>query len=139
MTRTAVITPILAALCLAVPAILFVPGGPARSQVPEEVHTSELAMRAYMVDVSEQLGVTCNYCHDTKNFKSDTKRAFKVAKDHMRIVDLLYAKGFEKHIKVDCRMCHRGEAKPNFKELGFPISPEANAAPAEKKDKTAKP
>ena len=82
------------------------------------VTASELAQREAMVKMSRQLGVTCNHCHDVKNFKDPKLDNFKIAKDHMRIVDLLNAQGFtgKKAPKADCFMCHRGKSMPDYKE-----------------------
>jgi hypothetical protein len=62
--------------------------------------------------------VTCNHCHDVKNFKSDKLETFKISKQHMRVVELLNTKGFTgpKAPRADCFMCHRGKAIPDYKE-----------------------
>jgi hypothetical protein len=78
----------------------------------------ETLQREYMVKVARQLGVTCNYCHDVKNFRSTALPAYKVAVEHTKIVDLLNTKGFlgPKAPRADCYMCHRGKAIPDYKE-----------------------
>jgi hypothetical protein len=85
---------------------------------PHKVVDTELEYREYMVKISRQLGVTCNYCHDVKDFKSSKLPPYGVSKDHMRIVDLLNQQGFRGRnaVKADCFLCHRGLAKPNYKE-----------------------
>ncbi|HEX4923852.1 MAG TPA: photosynthetic reaction center cytochrome c subunit family protein [Bdellovibrionales bacterium] len=78
----------------------------------------DFAIREAMVKMSKQLGVTCNFCHDLQNFRSDKIDKYKVAKDHMRIVDLLNTQGFKgkRDVKADCYMCHRGKPVPDYKE-----------------------
>lgn len=77
---------------------------------------AELKTRAEMIDISRQLGVTCAHCHDTSNLKSPQKRAYKVAKEHLRVTRLLNDKGFKGKPKVTCYMCHRGKVVPDYKE-----------------------
>lgn len=79
---------------------------------------ADLAYREYMQLISRQLGVTCDYCHDVNNFKSPTKIHHSTAKQHMEIVKWLNLKGFSgpKAPAADCYMCHRGQAKPDYKE-----------------------
>ena len=72
---------------------------------------------------SRQLGVTCVYCHNLDNFKSDEKLTFKTAVKHSQMVRVLQEdvfndrdKGNDLKVKVDCFMCHRGLEIPAFKE-----------------------
>lgn len=78
---------------------------------------SDIQQRQYMIEISRQLGVTCTYCHDLKDFKKADKPAHKVSKTHIEVVKTLNDKysGQIGH-KVDCYMCHRGQAKPDYKE-----------------------
>ncbi len=76
----------------------------------------EIRMRDHMIEVSRQMGVTCNYCHDVKNFRNRDMKAWKKGKEHMRIVELLNTKGFIHGPKADCYLCHRGKAVPDYKE-----------------------
>lgn len=77
----------------------------------------DIAIRQNMVQISEQLGVTCTHCHDPNNLKSDKMKTWKVAKEHIRVTELLNSKaGFGGHPKVDCYSCHRGEAIPKPRE-----------------------
>ena len=77
----------------------------------------DFATRDYMIEISRHLGVTCSYCHDLKNFRSDNIVAYKTAKKHMDITQWLNKDGFKgKPKKVDCYLCHRGKAKPDFLE-----------------------
>jgi len=78
----------------------------------------DVKVREYMIEISRQLGVTCNYCHDVKNFRSNSMRTWKLSQEHMRIVELLNTKGFSKlsKVKADCYMCHRGKAIPEYHE-----------------------
>ncbi len=80
-------------------------------------HDQELKQRDYMIEISRQLGVTCNYCHDVKNFRSETLKTWKKSKSHMQMVDLLNTRSFKgTDVKADCFMCHRGKAMPDYKE-----------------------
>ena len=91
---------------------------PSQSQSANSVKTQDEEMRLYMVNISRQLNVTCTTCHNTTNFKSDDKLPFKVAKEHMKITQLLIDNGMDgkKSAKADCYMCHRGELKAAYKE-----------------------
>ena len=76
-----------------------------------------LDVRESMIAISRQLGVTCAHCHDVNNFEAPDKLAFKTARSHMRIVQLLNSQqGFAGKPKADCFMCHRGEARYEYKE-----------------------
>jgi hypothetical protein len=73
--------------------------------------------RQPMIDISRQLGVTCTYCHDSKNYRDGSKATYQTAKKHMQVIDMLnnqFKTAFSE--KVDCFMCHHGTAKPDFKE-----------------------
>lgn len=73
--------------------------------------------RVQMADISRQLGVTCVHCHNTRNYRDGSKAAHGIAKSHMEMVDTInekYKNSFS--AKVDCFMCHKGQAKPEFKE-----------------------
>ena len=83
---------------------------------PTVNHDREIQTRDYMIEVSRQLGVTCNYCHDVKNFRLNDMKTWKKSKEHMRIVELLNNRGFVNGPKADCYLCHRGKAVPDFKE-----------------------
>ncbi len=73
--------------------------------------------REQMIVISRQLGVTCVHCHDSKNYRDASKKAHQVAKAHMEMVDMINDK-FKNTFsaKVDCYSCHKGVAKPEFKE-----------------------
>ena len=77
----------------------------------------EIKVRQYWVQISKELGVTCDYCHNVNNFKSFEKPQMKRTQEHVRIVELLNKKGFtyKDAPKADCYMCHRGKAIPDFK------------------------
>ncbi len=94
---------------------------------PTVKHDQEIQTRDYMIEVSRQLGVTCNYCHDVKNFRSSEMKAWKKSKEHMRIVELLNHKGFTNGPKADCYLCHRGKAVPDFKEVATKPDPAPSA------------
>ncbi len=92
-------------------------------QTPAKIKTEEDIIRENMLSISRQLGVSCNVCHDSENFKSDKKVQFKIAKDHIRITQVLIDSGMDgkKGPKASCYMCHRGELNPPFKTPEFPI------------------
>ena len=91
------------------------------SQSPAKLKSKEEEVRESMVVISRQLGVTCNACHDTQNFQDDKKIEFKIAKEHMRVVNLLNQEGFRGTPKVDCYMCHKGQLKPDYREPKNPV------------------
>lgn len=73
--------------------------------------------REQMITISRQLGVTCTHCHDSRNYRDASKKTHQIAKAHMEMVDMINEK--YKHsfsAQVDCYMCHKGVAKPEFKE-----------------------
>ncbi len=78
---------------------------------------ADIQQRQYMIEISRQLGVTCTYCHDIKDFKVADKAAYKISKTHIEVVKTLNEK-YSGQIgeKVDCYMCHHGQTKPSYKE-----------------------
>lgn len=86
------------------------------AQTKDNLLENEKKVRDQMIVISRQLGVSCKECHNLDNFKSDEKIEFKIAKEHMRVVNLLNDKGFRGTPKADCYMCHRGQMKPAYKE-----------------------
>jgi len=88
------------------------------SNTPAGIKSNEEQMREQMIVISRQLGVTCITCHNTDNFKSDRKDTFKIAKEHMKLTQLLIDSGLngKTAAKADCYMCHRGQLKPDYKE-----------------------
>jgi hypothetical protein len=94
----------------------------AATSSPREVkklRDSELEQREAMIKMSRQLGVTCAYCHDVSNFKNRSMATYKVAADHLAMIELLNARSFtlKNGPRADCYMCHRGKAIPDYKEL----------------------
>jgi hypothetical protein len=90
----------------------------ALAQTPAKIKSDEEQMREMMVTMSRQLGVTCNSCHNPENFRSDKKIEFRIAKEHMKLTQLLIDSGMDgkKGPKASCYMCHRGELKPPYQE-----------------------
>lgn len=105
---------------VAIPVLLMTPE--VQSQSANTVKADDEAMRSYMVQISRQLGVTCTTCHDTGNFRKADIKQFKVAKEHMKLTQILIDNGMDgkKYAKADCYMCHRGTLKPAYKE---PVNP----------------
>jgi hypothetical protein len=83
-----------------------------------KIKANENQVRQEMIVISRQLGVTCAECHNIQNFASDEKKTFKVAKDHMRILETLHSNGFDgkKGPEATCYMCHQGELHPDYKD-----------------------
>lgn len=80
---------------------------------PDPPKDHDLMVREEMLKISKQLGVTCNYCHDVTNFKSNRIPAFGVALDHIKLVELLKRTHFSGNDKqINCYLCHRGQPKP---------------------------
>lgn len=96
---------------------------PSFAQTPSKVKSQEEQMREMMVSISKQLGVTCTACHNPENFRSNAKMEFKIAKEHMKITQLLIDNGMDgkKGPKASCYMCHQGQMKPSYQmpEAGF--------------------
>lgn len=113
----------LLANCFAIvlPVLLIAPDS--HSQSAKKLKAQEEEMRSYMIAISRQLGVSCTTCHITDNFKSDEKAHFKIAKDHMRLTQLLIDNGMDgkRGPKADCYMCHRGQLKPDYLEKLHPM------------------
>lgn len=102
---------------------LAVSAGQAHAQSPSQIKLEEEKMREVMVTMSRQLGVTCTACHNTENFKSDQNPSFKIAREHMKITQLLIDGGMngKSGPKADCYMCHRGQLKPAYQEKISPM------------------
>jgi hypothetical protein len=96
--------------------LILTPSG--RSESASKIKIDEEKTRQEMVVISRQLGVTCAECHNVQNFALSDKKSFKVAKDHLRIVEVLRAQGFDgkKGPEASCFMCHQGALRPVFKE-----------------------
>lgn len=92
---------------------------PPAFQIKEEGATPEAwdKYRAEMLKISRQLGVDCTYCHNTQNYRDSSKKAFQIGLQHMEMIDMLNNK-FKNSFKdkVDCYMCHKGQAIPDYKE-----------------------
>lgn len=88
----------------------------AKAQSANDLKKTEAQVRAEMLSISNQLGLTCIDCHNTNNFASDEKRLFKVAAEHIKITEILKERGFDgkRGPEASCYMCHRGEIKPPY-------------------------
>lgn len=88
------------------------------SQSAAKIKSTDEVVREEMIEISRHLRVTCTECHNVDNFKDNKKASFKIAKEHMGIVNLLKSKGFDGKDGplATCYMCHRGALKPAFKE-----------------------
>lgn len=102
-----------------VPFLLFLLWGPVGWAEPvTQFVSSEEQIRTEMVTISRELGVTCTECHNVQNFSDNSKKSFKVSKDHMKLTQLLKENGFDgkKGPMSTCYMCHRGKLRPDYKE-----------------------
>jgi hypothetical protein len=88
-------------------------------------------VRVQMVQLSRELGVTCTECHSAKNWKDSSKATFKIAKSHLKTVELLRSNGFngKKFPEASCFMCHQG----HLKFASRMQHPEGSTAPVESK------
>ncbi len=79
----------------------------------EKFKTEQEIIRVQMVQLSRELGVTCTECHSAKNWKDGSKANFKIAKEHMKTVEVLRANGFngKRGPEASCFMCHQGKMK----------------------------
>jgi hypothetical protein len=75
---------------------------------------SDKEIRAVMKDMATQLGVDCNYCHNTKDYKSFEKPMKEFAQAKISMVNWLNAKYRPPDAKwnYSCYSCHRGVVKP---------------------------
>lgn len=80
--------------------------------------TTEEQIREEMINLSREIGVTCNECHSLRDFKDSSKKSYKIGKEHMKITQLLREKNFDgkNGPKATCYMCHRGKLVPDFVE-----------------------
>jgi len=90
----------------------------AHSESVTKFVTKEETIRDQMITISRELGVTCTECHNVQNFRDDSKKSFKVGKEHMKITQMLKENGFDgkKGPMSTCYMCHRGKLRPDYKE-----------------------
>ncbi len=88
------------------------------SQSAAKIKSQDEIIREQMIEMSRQLSVTCTECHRVDNFKDNKKPNFKIAKEHMEIVEILKAKGFngKNGPLASCYMCHQGVLKPAYQE-----------------------
>ena len=72
---------------------------------------------------SKELGISCSYCHDVKNWASDTLPAKNIARGmwNMRVIinnEILpgiTGRNYENDPAVSCITCHRGKPVPTEK------------------------
>jgi hypothetical protein len=109
-------------VALTVPVLFLAPHS--FSQSPAALKNEQEEMRQVMITLSRQLGVTCTSCHVENNYSSDKMVTFKLAKEHMRLTQLLIDNGMDgkRGPKADCFMCHRGKLKPDHVEKVNPIT-----------------
>lgn len=93
---------------------LLVLAPPARTQSAKDIKASEEQVRKEMLQITKELGTTCTECHSVNDFKKSAKPSFRVAAEHMKLVAVMKANGFDgkKGPEANCFMCHRGEMKP---------------------------
>lgn len=90
----------------------------AQSESIAKFVTTEEKIREEMIAISRELGVTCTECHNVQNFRDDSKKSFKVGKEHMKLTQMLKDSSFDgkKGPLSTCYMCHRGKLMPDYKE-----------------------
>lgn len=90
----------------------------AQSEPIAKFVTTEEKIREEMITISRELGVTCTECHNVQNFRDDSKKSFKVGKEHMKLTQMLKDNSFDgkKGPASTCYMCHRGKLMPDYKE-----------------------
>jgi hypothetical protein len=73
---------------------------------------------------SRNLGVTCDYCHDTDDYGADTKREKETARAMITMVGTIAAElrkiptiKSEQPV-VNCGTCHNGRARPGVRPAG---------------------
>lgn len=83
-----------------------------------KIKLKEQEVREQMIQISKELGVTCNECHNVSNFADASKPAFKISREHIKIVSLLKQNGFDgkKGTEASCFMCHQGKLNPNLSD-----------------------
>ncbi len=96
-------------ICLS---LLFYSSG-AKTESAEIFKKEQEIVRIQMVQLSRELGVTCTECHSSKNWKDGSKYNFKIAREHMKTVEILRSSGFngKKSPEASCFMCHQGKLK----------------------------
>lgn len=90
----------------------------ARAESAQKIKVKEDEIRQSMVTISRQLGVTCTECHNMKKLTDDSLKSFQVAREHMKIVEMLKLNGMDgkKGPEASCYMCHRGQMSVPYKE-----------------------
>ncbi len=90
----------------------------AKADSAQKMKIKEEEIRQNMIVISRQLGVTCTECHNMKKLSDDSLKNFQVARDHMKVVEMLKANGMDgkKGPEASCYMCHRGQIKIPYKE-----------------------
>lgn len=96
----------------------FVQNFSARAESAQKIKAKEEEIRQNMILISRQLGVTCTECHNMKNLRDNSLKSFKVAQEHIKIVEVLKLNGLDgkKGPEASCYMCHRGQMQIPYKE-----------------------
>jgi hypothetical protein len=89
-------------------------GGRPREERRFYQELSDKEIRAVMKDMAAQLGVDCNYCHNTKDYKSFENPMKEFAQVKISMVNWLNAKyrPVDATWNYSCFTCHRGTVKP---------------------------
>ena len=90
----------------------------AKADSAQSLKLKEEEIRQNMIVISRQLGITCTECHNMKKLSDDSLKNFQVAREHMKVVEILKANGMDgkKGPEASCYMCHRGQLKIPYKE-----------------------
>ncbi len=72
---------------------------------------NEKQIRKYMLEIAKDIGVTCQYCHNLKNYKDTKLKTYQTGKKHIELVKLInHSSLLDK--KTRCVICHMESPKP---------------------------
>jgi len=93
------------------------------------VDLSAEGIRALMDDFNRALGVDCTHCHVPDRWADETKPAFAVARNKLRMVEVLNQQLHDVGT-VSCWTCHGGQVRPSRLPRG-PLDAELAGWPAD--------
>lgn len=93
---------------------------PAKEKTAEEVFKNIKTLKGHpasdvvpeMVFMSSSLGVSCEFCHDTKAFDKDTKDEKQTAREMIAMQESINKAHFKGKREVTCNSCHHGQQHP---------------------------
>jgi|GEM_PF-227787 len=90
----------------------------AESSSALKLKLTETEVREQMIKISAELGVACTECHNVNNFRDESLVNFRVAREHMKLVEVLKSAGMngqKNQPEASCFTCHRGQLKYEHK------------------------